>query len=193
MSSSAHEPVATSQRSEGTLSVWAWLALVLAVAGLAGSLYLSLGMNLKACPLCFYQRTFMMSLVALLGMGLILGAGRGTQLRLLGLPMGLAGLGVAIFHVYLEVTEKLECPAGVLGVGTAPQQSLAIFAVVTVVLFLGALRGSGTWRYAQIGSGLVLGGLLAFASCTSNPPMPSSPTKPYAEPPEVCRPPFKGT
>src|SRR5438876_8199332 len=36
------------------ISAWAWAALAVAVAGLAGSLFLSLGMNLKACPLCFY-------------------------------------------------------------------------------------------------------------------------------------------
>jgi hypothetical protein len=39
-------------------SVVTWLALVAALVVSAGSLWLSLGMNLVACPLCFYQRTF---------------------------------------------------------------------------------------------------------------------------------------
>jgi disulfide bond formation protein DsbB len=41
-------------------------------------------MGLKACPLCFYQRTFLMGLVAVLGMGLLARAarpGRGDRPR----------------------------------------------------------------------------------------------------------------
>jgi disulfide bond formation protein DsbB len=41
-------------------------ALAVSAVGTVGSLYLSLGMGLKACPLCFYQRTFMMSTAAVL-------------------------------------------------------------------------------------------------------------------------------
>src|SRR5438128_91889 len=37
---------------------WLVLALVVSLAALGGSLALSLGLNLRACPLCFYQRTF---------------------------------------------------------------------------------------------------------------------------------------
>jgi hypothetical protein len=61
-------------------SIWVQTSLVLAVAGLAGSLLLSLGMRLKACPLCFYQRTFMMSIVAVLGMGLLAGVPRRSRM-----------------------------------------------------------------------------------------------------------------
>src|SRR5262245_57474276 len=88
--------------------------LVVAVAGLAGSLLLSLGLNLKACPLCFYQRTFVMSLVAMLGLGLAARAARPARLLLLALPLAVAGLGVALFHVRLEWAGKLECPDGLL-------------------------------------------------------------------------------
>jgi hypothetical protein len=38
----------------GAASAWVWAALVVALAGLAGSLWLSLAMNFKACALCFY-------------------------------------------------------------------------------------------------------------------------------------------
>jgi hypothetical protein len=38
-----------------TAGGWTWAALVVALAGLSGSLFLSLGMSYKACPLCFYQ------------------------------------------------------------------------------------------------------------------------------------------
>jgi disulfide bond formation protein DsbB len=70
--------------------------LAAALVALAGSLYLSLGMGLKACPLCFYQRAFAMSLVAVLGMGVLTGAGQSGRLGLLSVPLAAAGLGVAL-------------------------------------------------------------------------------------------------
>jgi hypothetical protein len=167
---------------------------VAALAGLTGSLSLSWGLALKACPLCFYQRTFMMSLVAVLAVGLFAGGVRPGRLGLLALPLAVAGLGVALFHVWLEVAGKLECPQGLLGLGTAPLQSLVVFVVLTALLIVDVLRGGavqpGTW--AALAGGVVLGGLLAVASSTSNPPMPPAPTKPYdAGRIEMCRPPFK--
>lgn len=172
--------------------IFIWAAFALALAGLAGSLFLSLGMHLKACPLCFYQRTFMMSLVAILGMGLLTGV-RPNHLALLALPLAVAGLGVALFHVRLEVTGKLECPRGVLGLGTAPKQSLATFVLLSVLLLGGALSGepAGGGKWFALFGGVLLGALLALASCTSNPPPPPIPTKPYPGPPEICRPPHR--
>lgn len=189
----AAKPGVSPSPPTGTASAWAWAALVVALATLAGSLFLSLGMGFKACPLCFYQRTFAMSLVAVLGMGLVAGAGRRGQLSLLALPLAAAGLGVALFHVSLEITGKLECPRGVLGLGTAPQQSLIAFLVLFALLLADVLRspkaGAGTWA-ALVGA-VVLGGLLAVASSISNPPMPAPPKEPYGKPPDVCRPPFR--
>ena len=37
------------------------LALLIALIGTAGSLWLSVGMGLKGCPLCFYQRSFVIA------------------------------------------------------------------------------------------------------------------------------------
>jgi disulfide bond formation protein DsbB len=170
-----------------------WSALAAALAALAGSLVLSLGMGLKACPLCFYQRTFVMSLVAVLGIGLLAGLARTGKLGLLALPLAVAGLGVAVFHVSLEMRDKLECPAGVFGLGTAPQQSLAWFVVLVALLGMDAARNwkaGGSPRAAWIG-GLVLGVFLAVASCISNPPLPEAPPAPYAKAPDSCRPPFR--
>jgi disulfide bond formation protein DsbB len=179
--------MASSTGSRSAPSRWLWAALAMAAAGLAGSLLLSLGMGLKACPLCFYQRTFMMSLVVVLGMGLATGLGHSGRLGLLALPLAAAGLGVALFHVSLEVRDKLECPKGVLGLGTAPQQSLALFALLFALLLL-----DGVGQFKAVAGGLVLGGLLAVACCISNPPMPPPPKAPYAEKkPEICRPPFR--
>src|SRR6516165_10141324 len=79
------------------------LAFLLSAATLGGSLYFSWGMQLKACPLCFYQRTFAMSLVAVLFMGLLSGMARSARIGLLALPLAAGGLGVALNHVWLEV------------------------------------------------------------------------------------------
>jgi disulfide bond formation protein DsbB len=154
---------------------------------------LTLGLGLKACPLCFYQRTFAMSLVAVLGMGLLTGAQREGWLGLLSLPLAVAGLGVALFHVSLELRGKLECPDGLLGLGSAPQQSAAMFALLFVLLLLSVVRsGNRTIGWPTWVSAVGLGALLAVGSCVANPPMPEAPKQPYPKAPDVCRPPFGG-
>jgi disulfide bond formation protein DsbB len=171
---------------------WAWAALVVAAAGLAGSLFLSWGLGLKACPLCFYQRTFVMALVAVLGVGLVFRIAPPARLGLLALPLAVAGLGVAAFHVWLEASGKLECPGGLLGLGSAPQQSLAVFLLLSALSLATALRPEppSPVSGAALTGSVVLGMALAAAACTSNPPMPGPPAKPYDGPPEVCRPPY---
>jgi disulfide bond formation protein DsbB len=182
-----------------------WLPFLVAVVALLGSLWLSVGMDLKvgdqtwrigkglkACPLCFYQRTFVMGVVAVLAVGLLTGPRHRGVLNLLTLPLVLGGLGVAVFHVYLELTGKLECPAGVLGLGTAPQQSLAALTVLLVLVGIGLARSgrAGEARWPAAVCGAVLGLLLAVAALVSAPPMPPTPTKAYAPPFDMCRPPY---
>jgi disulfide bond formation protein DsbB len=182
-------------------SGWAWAALPVAAAGLAGSLCLSLGLNLKplwhilptvlpasACPLCFYQRAFVMSLVGVLGMGLLAGAARPRRLGLLALPLAVAGLGVALFHVSLELRGKLECPQGLLGLGTAPKQSLAVFVILTALLGVDALSGARKW--GALAGAVALGALLAVGSTVANPKMQRPDPAVYDHPPDVCRPPL---
>lgn len=172
---------------------WLTAALLVSLAALGGSLALSLGLNLRACPLCFYQRAFAMALVGVLGMGLMTGLGRSDRFALVALPLAVGGLGVALFHVYLELSGALECPEGFLGLGTAPQQSLVSFAAILALLVgdvLSGPQGAMDKRPAFAG-GLILGGLLALASCIANPPMPEPPSRPYAAPPIICRPPYQ--
>jgi disulfide bond formation protein DsbB len=172
---------------------WNSLALALAVAGAAGSLWLSLGMNLEACPLCFYQRTFILAVVGVLATGLLTRARNSDLLPGLAIPAAVGGLGVALFHVYLELTGTLECPAGLLGLGTAPQQSLAVF-----LLLLGALliplarqRQEKDFGFAAVTAALVLGAFFALGTIKSAPPMKAAPTQPYEKPLDVCRPPYR--
>jgi disulfide bond formation protein DsbB len=169
------------------------LPLIVALAALIGSLWLSMGMSLRACPLCFYQRTFVMGVVAVLVVGLLAGPRHRGVLNLLVLPLAVAGFGVALFHVWLELSGKLECPAGVLGIGTAPQQSLAVFTVLVAAVVLGMWQTTraGDSRPAAAFAGVVVGGLLSWASVASSPPMPPVPTKAYDTPLDICRPPFR--
>ncbi len=168
------------------------LPLLVALVALAGSLWLSMGMKLKACPFCFYQRTFVMSVVAVLAIGLLAGPRQRAVLNVLALPLVVGALGVAVFHVYLELTGKLECPAGLLGVGTAPQQSLTILILLLLVVAVGVIqsRTAGEAHPAAAGAAIVLGLLLAWGAVASSPPMPAAPKQPCTTPLDICRPPF---
>ncbi len=151
-------------------SMWLWAAMLVSLAALAGSLYLTIGMGLKACPLCLYQRTFVMGVVGVLAVGFFVRELPPRTLSLLALPLATAALAVVGYHEYLEQTHALECPRGVLGYGTAPQQSLGALALL-VILLLADQAG----RRSVIGllAALILGGLLAFSGIQSaKPPIP---------------------
>jgi disulfide bond formation protein DsbB len=170
-----------------------WPPLLVALVALAGSLWLSIGMGLKACPLCFYQRTFVMGVVAVLGVGVLAGQRHRGVLNLLALPLAVAGFGVAVFHEYLELTGRLECPAGVMGIGTSPQQSLAALTVLLVLVAVGVVRSGnvGDVHLLAAMAAVVLGLLLAWGAVASSPPMPPAPTRAYETPHDICRPPFR--
>lgn len=165
---------------------WVKIALVLALGATLGSLYLSIGMGLKACPLCFYQRSFVMAALAVLAVGLIADRSQAGLLCLVALPLAVAGWGVAAFHEYLVASGKLECPTGLWGLGVAPLQSLAAFSLLAITTGLGATR-----RALPLAAGAALGLALAWGCVASAPPLPPSPTKPYEQPLEICRPPFQ--
>ena len=150
-------------------------AFVFALLTLVGSLFLSMGMGLNACPLCFYQRTFIMGVVSILGMGKAyrLPVRPGT-LSLLALPLALSGLGVALAHSHLVWSGTLVCPEGILGAGPAPYQSLVSYIVVTLLLIPGArsasvhrLSGSPKWL-----APLLLAAAFTALSVLSSPPIP---------------------
>lgn len=169
-----------------------WPALFAAAVTTLGSVWLSVGMGLKACPLCFYQRTFAMSVLGVLLIGTLCGKRHWPILPVVALPLALAGVGVASFHVALEATGKLECPRGVFGLGTAPQQSLAALVVLACLLTM-AVRNARTWGEPMGGKTLAavgVGAAFALACITSAPPLPAPPAKPYESPPEICRPPY---
>jgi hypothetical protein len=113
------------------------LTLIFAAVACAGSLYLSLGIGLKACPLCFYQRTFAFALVAVTAVGLFAFGKESGKLNLLTLPLCVGGLGVAGFHLWLVQSGKLACPNGIAGLGPAPAQSSVAFLLVLLPILYG--------------------------------------------------------
>jgi disulfide bond formation protein DsbB len=187
-------PHATSDNSPPpAASVLSWVALLVALLTVAGSMALSLVENKKACALCFYQRSFAVSLVAVLAVGLLTRALRVPALAVLALPLALGGLGVAAFHVNLEFKGTLECPPGLYGILTAPKQSLAAFSLLTLLLLFEIVRGVKLHAVGFLGllAAVVLGGGLVWVSLSANPP-PPKPTKAYENPvPDVCRVPYR--
>jgi disulfide bond formation protein DsbB len=156
-------------------NLWTYLGLVISSLMLVGSLFLSVGMGLKACPLCLYERTFVMGVVGVLAMGFAIRPSlRPGSLPLLALPLSVAGLALAGFHVYLDRSGVLDCPGGVLGLGYAPDQSLAGYLLLTTALAIGvfAERAEGAKPWAGSIGGVLLGVLFAFASVKSAPPLP---------------------
>lgn len=171
-------------------------AVQLAAVGAAGSVYLSVGLGLKACPLCFYQRSFVMAVLVVLALGRFLERSRPGLICLLSVPLAWAGLGVAAFHYYLVVTRVLECPPGLFGIGAAPMQSLVVFLVSASDVSLGAWYGrheSGRQGASTLIAAMLLGVVMAAACVKSSPPLPPIPTAAYdpvKQPLDTCRRPF---
>ncbi|MCC6420133.1 MAG: disulfide bond formation protein B [Gemmataceae bacterium] len=173
------------------VSPWTCAACVVALVAGAGTLYLSMGMGLKACPFCLYQRAFLFGALGVLVVGLLTGGGRPGFVSLLAIPAAAGGLTVAGFHVYLEANGALECPLGVAGLGSAPQQSLAAFALLFALLLLDVVCGGSVGGFAlpaPMGAAL-LGVLFGVGCIFSAPPPPPVPPNGYPPgPPDGCRP-----
>jgi hypothetical protein len=90
---------------------------------------------------------------------------------LLALPLAVAGLGVAVFDEYLEQTGRLECLDGVMGLGTAPRQSLAALIVLLTVDVVFSSTLNDHHRQAA-GAAVVPGLLPAWGAVVSATPMP---------------------
>jgi disulfide bond formation protein DsbB len=156
--------------------LWTRAALFVAIIGVLGSLHLSLSMGLKACPLCFYQRAFMMSAAGVLVFGPFLPGMPLAALTVLALVPTFAGLGVAAWHTYMDAIGVLECPVGVTGFLAAPVESLIVFALLLAFLLGDLLHRR---QYVLQGIGAVLLGLVFAMTCIKGTPTMNRPTTPY--------------
>jgi disulfide bond formation protein DsbB len=182
--------------------LWARLALFIAVVGVLGSLHLSLNTDpvatdgekiiyIKACPLCYYQRAFIMAVVGILALGMFISEIPAGAQAVLSLAPASAGGAVAAFHSYLVWSEKLECPGGITGMA-APYESFIDYALLIAVLLADLFHRR---QFIIQGLGAMLIGYVFFATGTrefEERNVPTPPTKAYPrEQPEVCRVPYK--
>ena len=187
----------TKNRSDSAFAtVSGLIALGVATMGSVGSVYLSIGLGLKACPLCFYQRAFMMAAAVSLLMSYWLDGVRSTRLCFVALPFAWAGLGVAMFHENLVLSGKLECPPALFGWGDGPVQSLAVYSVLAAVCLVGAFlnrHSSARQGLPSIMAAILVGVGVAWACIASAPSLPPAPAQAYdavKQPFDMCRPPF---
>ena len=111
-------------------------ATAVATVATAGSLYLSLGLGLTPCRLCWYQRILMYPLVVVLGVAAV--ENRPGVVRT-ALPLAVPGGAIAAYHSWLQVSQTT-CGLGavscaqiqyrVLGL-TVPNLSLVAFLLAT--------------------------------------------------------------
>jgi disulfide bond formation protein DsbB len=181
-----------SDNASDRVGILTWLALLFAVIAVAGSLYLSLGLGLVACPLCFYQRTFAVASLCVLAVGILGGVRPGWRISLLALAPALGGLGMAGWHYSRVAAGVMVCPNGILDLGPAPLQALVSLALLAVVLIadvaVGSRQAAGEGARALAGgvAALILGLGLAYASVTATEMVPLP--KDYSKVSQICHP-----
>jgi disulfide bond formation protein DsbB len=124
----------------------AYLAWVIALLAMVGSLFFSEVMQYPSCTLCWWQRIALYPLVFVIATGIIL---RDRRMKYYALPLCLSGLAIAVYHnlLYYGIIPQsiTPCSQGVsctetqiewLGFITIPLMSLAAFIVMTVCLLL---------------------------------------------------------
>jgi disulfide bond formation protein DsbB len=137
------EQIEISQAEKPSL-VWLYVAWVIALTGMVGSLFFSEVMQFPPCVLCWYQRIAMYPLVFVIGAGIVLSD---IRVKYYALPLCLAGLAVAFYHnlLYYGVipetltpcTQGVSCSAAqleLLGFITIPLLSLGAFVVMALCL-----------------------------------------------------------
>ncbi len=123
-----------------------YLAWVIALVGMVGSLFFSDVMDLQPCVLCWYQRIAMYPLVVILGIGIILGDAR---MKTYALPFCLVGLAISIYHNLLyygliseaitPCSEGIPCTArqlDLLGFISIPLMTLIAFILIVLSLLV---------------------------------------------------------
>lgn len=76
-------------------------ATIVAAVATAGSLYLSVGLGLAPCELCWYQRILMYPLVVVLG---VAAYEKRARVYLTALPLAVLGTLVAAYHSWLQLS-----------------------------------------------------------------------------------------
>jgi disulfide bond formation protein DsbB len=171
-----------------TTSGFTAMALVISIVALAGSLWLTIAMNLIPCQLCLYQRSFVMAVASILIVGLLTRAGSSSPLSLLVLPIALGSLGLAVYQVYLEFFGQYECATGIFGRGSVPQQSLMVQIILVATLIFDLFHCRSVNVSMSLFKAGILGVLLAILGVLSASKPQMATFGPFR--PESCRPGF---
>lgn len=128
-----------------------YVAWLVALLSMVGSLFFSEVMDLTPCVLCWYQRIAMYPLVLIIGIGIVL---RDARMKFYALPLSVIGVTIAAYHnfVYYGIipeaitpcTEGVPCNAVQiewLGFITIPLMGFAAFDAITLCLLLYKTRG----------------------------------------------------
>jgi disulfide bond formation protein DsbB len=123
-----------------------YIAWIIAVASMAGSLYFGEILGLTPCVLCWYQRIAMYPLVLIIGVGIIK---KDKNFYYYALPLSVAGGAIAFYQnllYYSVIPERLlPCTFGVscvtryvqlLGFIDIPLLSLFSFIIITATLLI---------------------------------------------------------
>lgn len=163
----------TSHNPDRTL--WcSWAALVSAIASTAGSIYLSLGLGLIACPICYYQRTFAIAVLMILAIGVLSPLRATHHLNVLALAPTVGGMAIAMIHTWLDAVGQQICPQGLFGLGTSAQQSLTSYVMIIVPLIVGIrddIRAEAITRSSTVVA-ILLGGSMAVLCVIASPEVP---------------------
>jgi disulfide bond formation protein DsbB len=121
-----------------------YLAWIIALVAMVGSLFFSEVMQLPPCVLCWYQRIAMYPLVVVIGAGILMRDGR---MKVYALSLCLIGLAISIYHnllYYGILPESIApCTQGIscttvqlqwLGFITIPLMALTAFIGVSLCL-----------------------------------------------------------
>jgi disulfide bond formation protein DsbB len=130
-----------------------WLAALVALVSMTGSLYLSEVAGFEPCALCWYQRIAMYPLVLVLGIAALRGD---VLVRRYAAPIAAIGALISIYHIGVERLPglptgscSLSAPCDLIwverfGFVTIPVMALAGFLAILTLLLVYAGRGDDT-------------------------------------------------
>lgn len=147
-----------------SVMLWNVLALCFALIAVAGSFWLWVAPDLKGCPLCSYQRSFVIAVATILLLAQLTELRASAVISVLAMPVAMTGLAIAMYHVERQLAGKMEFSAGLFGLGSAPQQSLAVQALLVIVLLVAGIRRP------VLAVAIAMGILLAYACVQSAAP-----------------------
>lgn len=142
-------PIPPPAGAEGSFT-FAYVAWVIALGAMLGSVFFGEVMKLPPCTLCWYQRICLFPLTVILAVGILL---RDERLPAYALPLVVAGLALGLYHnliYYGVIPEEISpCTGGVpcstrqielLGFITIPLLALLAFLSILISLLIHRAR-----------------------------------------------------